>query len=92
MTDGTDDRLKRIEDKLDGLTEAVVRLARIEERVATILQRMDEADRARASHQSRIADLERMIDRRAGMLVALERLFWIAATAGLTVWASSLAA
>lgn len=34
-------RLEKIEDKLDKLTEAIVSIARIEERVATVLKQND---------------------------------------------------
>ena len=92
MTDEDQPRLARIESKLDSLAEAVVGLARIEERVASVLTRIDRADAGRDDDRRRIADLERQIDKRSGTLAAIERVFWIGATAGLTVWATNLIA
>ena len=40
----TDERLMRIEDKLDKLSNAVVTLARMEERMITLFKRMDHYD------------------------------------------------
>ena len=40
----TEDRLTRIEDKLDKLSNAVVTLARMEERMITVFKRMDHID------------------------------------------------
>ena len=43
MTEVTQDarRLAKIEDKLDKLSEAIISIARIEERVATVLKHID---------------------------------------------------
>jgi len=80
-------RLTRFEQKLDGINEALVSLARIEERVTTILK-----------HNDRIHDQVRELDERIDALESQnavqeftlgrgERLFWI----GMTVFAGLLA-
>ena len=41
MADSQEQRLEKIEEKLDRLADAVVSIARIEERVATVLRQND---------------------------------------------------
>ena len=41
MSDTQEQRLEKIEEKLDRLADAVVSIARIEERVATVLRQND---------------------------------------------------
>ena len=43
-SDSEENRLDRIEDKLDKLSEAVVCLARMEERLVTIFHRLDKIE------------------------------------------------
>ena len=42
----SDERLSRMEDKLDKLSEAVVEMARMEERLLTIFKRLEHMDAA----------------------------------------------
>ena len=74
-------RLERIETKLDEVGKAIVMLARMEERMVTLFNRMDNLD----GEQTKQADRLRIVEGRAGnngqMLRFAERLFWIVATA-----------
>lgn len=51
-------RLNRIEEKLDKVSEAVISLARIEERMITILKRMDTHDTQQFQFSERLTKIE----------------------------------
>lgn len=52
------DRLARIEGKLDKMSEAIVSLARMEERMITLFKRMDTYDTQQASLGERVTKVE----------------------------------
>jgi hypothetical protein len=52
------DRLDRIEGKLDKMSEAIVSLARMEERMITLFKRMDKYDEEQTSIERRVATVE----------------------------------
>lgn len=54
-----DDRLDRIEMKVDRVAEAIVSLARMEERMVTLFKRMDNYDQAQGKIADRLSALER---------------------------------
>lgn len=54
----TDDRLARIEQKLDKMSEAIVSLARMEERMITLFKRMDVYDERQSTLEGRIQQVE----------------------------------
>ena len=74
-------RLDRIEQKLDKLADAVVSLARMEERMVTLFKRMDNFDTEQAAHTPRIAAVEGKIGNNGQALRFAERLFWVVITA-----------
>ena len=51
-------RLNRIEEKLDKVGEAVVSLARMEERMITLFNRMDNYDKKQHSIEERLGNVE----------------------------------
>lgn len=54
----SEDRLVRIEEKLDKMSEAIVSLARMEERMIALFKRMDNYDAQQAIMNQRIAKVE----------------------------------
>lgn len=76
-----DARLERIEKKLDEVGQAIVLLARMEERMVTLFKRMDNFDTEQASHTTRIAAVESKIGNNGQALRFAERLFWVVITA-----------
>lgn len=58
MADASIDRLTRIEDKLDKMSEAIVSLARMEERMITLFKRMDTYDANQSLVSDRLAKVE----------------------------------
>ena len=77
----TEDRLTRIEDKLDKLSNAVVTLARMEERMITLFKRMDHYDDAQKHMWERVRKLDEISASRGQKLHFMERIWWIVLTA-----------
>lgn len=53
-----DQRLERIEEKLDKMSEAIVSLARMEERMITLFKRMDVYDEKQSQLERKLQDVE----------------------------------
>lgn len=80
MTDEA--RLERIEKKLDEVGQAIVALARMEERMITLFRRMDTLDNEQSQHGHRITLIESKVGSNGQALRFAERVFWIVVTAG----------
>jgi hypothetical protein len=80
MTD--DARLERIEKKLDEVGQAIVALARMEERMITLFKRMDALDQEQSHQGRRLQIVENRTGSNGQMLRFAERVFWIVVTAG----------
>lgn len=74
-------RLSRIEAKLDKLAETVVQLARVEERLVTVFNRVDLADVEIRALEAKVDELEEVSQGRSHFYSIIERLTWITATA-----------
>jgi hypothetical protein len=70
-------RLARIEQKLDKLSEAVVSLARMEERIITLFNRMDTYDARQLNMEDRVADIEKVTISRGAVFRLVDKLIWI---------------
>ena len=79
----TDERLTRIEDKLDKLSHAVVTLARMEERMITVFKRMDNIDDHQKAMWDRIVKLDQLTASGGQKLQFFERIWWIVFTASI---------
>ena len=73
----TDARLERIEKKLDEMGEAIVALARMEERMVSLFKRMDSYDKAQTRTTDRLEKLEKVQGVNGQTLRFAERVFWI---------------
>lgn len=101
MDGETSRRLDSLEDKIDGLTEAVVTLARVEERQTATTdalrrfgQRLDGHDQRFISTEERVSSIEQMClmyKLKAGFI---DKIWWIVftalITAGVTIWVTKL--
>lgn len=74
----------RIEQKLDKLAEAVVGLARMEERMITLFKRMDNYEKRQDDLETDVADLKKNVGSNGQTLRFAERLFWIVVAATVT--------
>lgn len=80
-------RLDRFEQKLDAINESLISLARIEERVTTILKNNDTLAAQVKELDSRVDDLEGQTQVHHFTLDKAERMFWV----GMTIFAGILA-
>ena len=87
MAENTQDtrRLAKIEDKLDKLSEAIISIARIEERVATVLKHIDRFFIRLDRLEQRIDVVETNTASQEKALSFTERFFWIMITAGVGI-------
>jgi len=81
----SEERLARIENKVDNLAEAMVTMARIEERMVTIFKRMDRYDDAQDRIDAKLSALDKNSNRRSVIENILDRGFWIV-VAGAVMW------
>ncbi|WP_227271253.1 hypothetical protein [Roseobacter weihaiensis] len=70
----------RVERKLDAISEAVVRLARVEERTATLFRDQSANTTAVVQLTARLTALEATTQANKTSIRLAERVFWLAAT------------
>jgi ribosome-binding ATPase YchF (GTP1/OBG family) len=71
------DRLNRIEEKLDKLAEAVVALARAEERIETLTSFSKQQSEMIIGLGNRITKVEEMVQSNASTVGIINKIFWI---------------
>ena len=76
----SEERLSRMEDKLDKLLEAVVEMARMEERLLTVFKRLEHIDAAFKKHDDRVDEIEKQALITGQKIAFAERLFWMVVT------------
>ena len=76
----SDDRLDRIEGKVDKLSDAVVEMARMEERLVTVYKRIDNVEALLNKMDDRLDQMERQALVRGQKIAFAERLFWMVVT------------
>jgi archaellum component FlaC len=74
-------RLEKIEDKLDKLSEAIISIARIEERVNTVLKHNDRFFTRFEKLEERVEDVEQKANLNTRGFSSIERFFWIIVSA-----------
>ena len=79
----SEDRLGRIEGKLDKLAEAVVSLARMEERMISLFNRMDKYEEEKKTLEQRVGDVEDAVNNNNSKIGFVERIFWVVITAAI---------
>jgi len=85
MTDET--RLARIETKIDQLSDAVVSLARMEERMITLFKRMDTYDTRQTKIEDKVEAIDDVVRERGVVFRIIDRVLWIGAGAIIVAWA-----
>jgi len=71
------DRLNRIEEKLDKLAEAVVALARAEEKIQTLTSFSKQQSEMIIGLGNRITKVEEMVQSNASTVGIINKIFWI---------------
>ena len=79
----TDDRLDRIEGQVYKLADAVVEMARMEERLVSVFKRMDNTEATLKKLDNRLDDIERQALVRGQKVAFAERIFWMICTAAI---------
>lgn len=79
----SEDRLTRIEDKLDKMSEAITLLARMEERMVTLFKRMDKYDENQSKLTDRVGAVEKVTLQRGVVYHLIDKGFWLVVGAGL---------
>lgn len=87
--DMSEDRLTRIEDKLDKMSEAITLLARMEERMVTLFKRMDKYDDNLSKLSSKVDAIEKVTIQRGVVYHVLDKGFWLVIGAVITFFARS---
>ena len=76
----TEERLGRLEDKLEKLSKAVYAIARMEERVLSVFRRLENIDGSIKKMDNRVDEIENQALIRGQKIVFAERLFWMVVT------------
>jgi len=74
-----------MEKKLDTLSEAVVSLARMEERMITLFKRMDKYDDVQTGVADRVEKVEKITVQRGVVFHMLDKLLWVVVGAGVAL-------
>ena len=82
MSDLQDQRLEKIEQKIDRLADAVVSIARIEERVATVLKQNDRFFIRMDKMEERVDAVENNSNLNTRSFSFVERFLWVCVSSG----------
>jgi len=77
----TNDRLQRIEDKVDKLAEAMISVARAEEKISTLMNDHEKMHERLNRLSAKIDDVQRTVDENARTVSIINKLFWAVITA-----------
>jgi hypothetical protein len=72
-------RLSRIESKLDKLADAVVSLARMEERMLTLFKRIDQYEERQQKIEERVTEIEKEDAGKDSVFSVINRSIWLIA-------------
>ena len=81
----SEERLARIEAKVDNLAEAMVMMALIEELMVNIFNRMDRYDDAQAKLDTKLSAIEKTSIKRGVVELMFDKAFWIVG-GGIVAW------
>ena len=77
----TNDRLQRIEDKVDKLAEAMISVARAEEKIGTLMNDHERMHERLNRFSAKLDDVQRTVDENARTVSIINKLFWAVITA-----------
>lgn len=75
-----EDRLDRIETKVDKLSECMIEMVRMEERMVTAFKRMDNIVEYQKKADDRLDEMEKQAIVRGQKIAFAERIFWMIVT------------
>jgi chromosome segregation ATPase len=77
MAENTSTRLDRIENKLDQLTEAMVAMARAEEKIASLQVDQNNLFERMNRHSEKLDQIQKTVDDNHRTICIINRVFWI---------------
>ena len=77
MADTTSNRLDRIETKLDQLTEAMVAMARAEEKIASLQVDQNNLFERMNRHSEKLDQIQKTVDDNHRTICTINRVFWV---------------
>jgi DNA repair exonuclease SbcCD ATPase subunit len=89
-TETTGKRLDRIEEKLDKLTDAMVAIARTEEKMVALQDDHDNMRDRLNKHSEKLDEIERIVLDNNKTVCFIHKLFWVALVAATGVIATNL--
>ncbi len=81
MAENTTTRLERIENKMDKMAEALVTLARVEEKMETYNKYRDDSWARMNKFSEKLDAIEKKVDENAHTVQIINKLFWVAIVA-----------
>jgi septation ring formation regulator EzrA len=81
MADNTATRLERIENKMDKMAEALVTLARVEEKMENYNKYRDDSWSRMNKFSEKLDAIEKKVDENAHTVRIINKLFWVAIVA-----------
>ena len=81
MAENTTTRLERIENKMDKIAEALVTLARVEEKMETYNKYRDDSWSRMNKFSEKLDAIEKKVDENAHTVQVINKLFWVAIVA-----------
>jgi DNA repair exonuclease SbcCD ATPase subunit len=81
MAESTGSRLDRIEEKLDKLTDAMVAMARAEEKIAGLQDDHGRMHERLNKHSEKLDDIERICNDNHRTICVINKLFWVVTVA-----------
>jgi len=91
QSSSSEERMTRIEEKLDQLADAVVSIARAEEKIAVLIEDTRDIKLSLNNAYERLHTVEIAVTSNAGDLKTLNKFFWLIASATITVAVSAFA-
>jgi len=91
QTTSAEERMSRVEEKLDQLADAVVSIARAEEKIAILIEDTRDIKTSLNQAYERLHSVEIATTSNASDLKTLNKFFWLIASATITVAASAFA-
>ena len=89
-TDRVEDRLTRIEQKVDKLADMMIALARAEEKINALQDDHDNMAERMNKFDDKLDRIEKAVNDNTRTISIINRLFWIVVVAGATVIASQI--
>ena len=81
VADSTSSRLDRIETKLDQLTEAMVAMARAEEKIASLQVDQNNLFERMNRHSEKLDQIQKTVDDNHRTICIINRVFWVVTVA-----------